>query len=104
MSATIREIGLRRIAKYLETEGAHPSKTPVLALGVEHILNELGVRLPNRPPLEDPNAAPLAPAGPPGDASAGAAAARAARLPYGGVDRRAEAEPLEQLPDLPEKD
>jgi hypothetical protein len=101
VTETIREIGLRRMTRYLESEGAHPSVAPVLALGIERILADLGVRLPNRPPLDDPNAISLAPPPTPGDAVAGAEAARAALAAHRGSERLAETTPPEPLPEFP---
>lgn len=104
MSAeTIRDRALRKMSDYVATEGISPSHADTVALGIERILEALGVRLPNRPPIEDPNAVALAPLPEPGDATAGATAARAAL--QAARDRRPppddRPEPLPPLPDTP---
>lgn len=85
--------------------GCQRDMVDALVLELDQACEGHGAPLPRRPRPEDPNAVALGPLPAPADPAvieAAAARARASLRPYGGVDRRAETEPLDQLPDLPE--
>lgn len=107
MTETIRDEIRRAWAGILTRAGADSSYIDVLLLELEQAAANRGVRLPQRPRADDPNAAGLQMPPPeavrPARDSPHFAAARAALRPYKGVDRRAEHEPSEHLPEPPEE-
>lgn len=104
---TVRDEILRAWASILVRNGCKASHVDALTAELAQACEGRGVHLPRRPRIDDPNTVGLQK--PPPEAvrraedSVNAAAARAALRPYGGVDARADHQPADHLPDIPEE-
>lgn len=102
---TVRDEVLRAWSSILVRAGCKASHVDAIVQELAQAAEGRGVHLPRRPRIDDPNAVALQPptAPPATDAASHAATLRASVRPYGGVDRRADREPSDHLPQTPQE-